>query len=161
MLSLVPLSPLLAQETPSCKTQTKASTGETTITCDNQPVDVLKQPEQKIFHAVAALSRTGDDANALSLVTGSASAHFTKVDTATALIDGTRHKFKASYTNGEKQAGVTIEQVVVVVPPEQVDTIREANSFRIRLNEVVFDMSPTIAQLKRIREMPTTTDSSP
>jgi hypothetical protein len=151
----------LAQESPSCESKTKESSGKTTITCDNQPVDVLEQPTVNIVHAVAALSRTGNNANALSLVTGSATSHFTEIDTATALIDGNRHKFKASYTNGHKKAGIAIEQVVVVLPSEYTTAIREADTFWIELNTAVFNMSPTIAQMQRIHEMRKKAESSP
>jgi len=149
------------QNAPSCEAQTNDSTGETTITCNNQPVDVLEQPTQNIVHAVAALSRTGTEANALSLVTGSATSHFTEIDSATALIDGTRHQFEASYTNGHKKAGIAIEQVVVVLPTEHTTAIRTADTFWIELNTAVFDMSPTIAQMQRLHEMRTEARSSP
>jgi hypothetical protein len=151
---------VLAQKPLSCESQTE-STGKATITCDNQPVDVLEQPDPNIVHAVAALSRTGSDDNALSLVTGSASSHFTEIDTATALIDGSRHSFKASYTNGHKKAGIAIEQVVVVLPTTFTSAIRTADTFQIKLNKAVFDMSPTIAQMQRIHEMHTKATSSP
>ncbi len=151
----------LAQESPSCESDVEESSGKTTFTCDNQPVDVLEQPKQNIAHAVAALSRAEDEATALSLVTGSAASHFTEIDTATALIDGNRHKFKASYTNGHKKAGIAIEQVVVVLPSEYTTAIRDADTFWIELNTSVFDMSPTIAQMQRLHEMRTEAGSSP
>lgn len=152
--------PTVAQTTPSCEVNTKESTGKTTITCDNHAVDVLKHPDPKIVHAVAALSRTGTDANALSLVTGSATSHLTEIDSATALIDGTRHTVKASYTNGHKKAGIAIEQVVVVLPTKHTTAIRNADPFWIELTTAVFDMSPTIAQMQRIHEMRTDAESS-
>ncbi len=161
VLLLFPIRPASAQDAPSCEAQTNESTGETTVTCDNQSVDVLKQPDADVLHAVAALSHTGKESNALSLVTGSMSSQFTRIDTARALIDSDRHNFKASYTNGRTKAGIAIEQVVVVVPAEQTTAIREADNFWIRLGAAVFDLAPVIDQMEHIYGMRSGSKPSP
>lgn len=113
----------------------------------------IRQPDQRISHAVVALSRSSNPSHALSIVSGSAAPQFTTVDSATILIDEEGHTVEASYTNGQTQAGVAIEQVVVIIPGAYADTIRTADTLWLRLHGAVFDLEPTIGQMQRIHEL--------
>lgn len=133
----------------NCTSETDEFTGETDISCDNVEVTVNEQPLETIYGAwVMAVQAEGQ--NAMVLTVRAESWNFIDADQAYAIIDGERYQFRV--VNGEREVddGDVIEQKIIPLGGKDAQAIANAQKFRLKVGQAVFDASPVSSNFEMI-----------
>lgn len=123
-----------------CESETDEFTGQVTVACENREVPVESQPGERIYGAYATAAKS-EGKYAVLLTTSSDSWNFLSTDKAHALIDGDRFEFRAGAGDREIESGGVVEQKVILLSESEVRTVAEAERFRLKLGQAVFDLS--------------------
>jgi len=134
----------------SCGAESDEFTGTRKVVCESEAATVEQQPSERIYYATVMAAHTEKAGYVLALTVASESWNFLGTDTAYGLLDNHRRKFDVARVNSNVDGGNVTEQLALMLNQDDARRIAEAGTFRVKINNSVFDFGPAIGQLEAL-----------
>ena len=128
-------APLAGSE--PCTREVDEFTENVKYTCSQIDLEIEEQPGKQIFRASAYLMQLNDNPYLL-LYTYSDSWNFLRTEIAYALFDGNRYEFALEEVARNVSSGRVSEQNAIRLTEDNLKTLSETESFRIKVGRAVF-----------------------